>query len=106
MKEIEVNVAYRWFLGFSLTDINLQHIMNWNKYKRRCFVMANAGLSVTKIASPNPVGIGQPLTYTITARNNGPDTATSVAMKDTIPSGVCISDITVTQGSYCYENGS
>lgn len=67
--------------------------------------MANADLSVTKIASPNPVGIGQPLTYTITARNNGPDTATSVAMKDTIPSGVCISDITVTQGSYCYENG-
>lgn len=67
--------------------------------------MANADLSVTKTASPSPVGVGQPLTYTIVVRNNGPDTATSVAAKNTIPSGVCISDITVTQGSYCYENG-
>ena len=68
--------------------------------------MAIADLSVTKTPSPNPVGVGQPLTYIIVVRNNGPDTATAVEMKDTISAGVCISDITVTQGSYCYENGT
>lgn len=68
--------------------------------------MAIADLSINKTPSQNPVGIGQPLTYTIVVRNNGPDTATAVEMKDTISSGVCISDITVTQGSYCYESGT
>lgn len=67
--------------------------------------MAVADLYVTKGASQDPVGVGQPLTYTITVGNLGPDAANSVGLTDSIPVGVCISDITVSQGSYCYENG-
>lgn len=67
--------------------------------------MASFDLSVNKTGTPNPAGIGQPIIYTIVARNNGPDTATGVTLTDTIPAGVCLKDITVQQGSYCYENG-
>lgn len=50
--------------------------------------MAVADLYVTKEASPDPVGVGQPLTYTITVGNLGPDAATSVGLTDSIPAGV------------------
>ena len=69
--------------------------------------MAEADLSVTKTGSPNPVNVGEPLVYTIIVRNNGPDDATSVVMEDTIPTGVCISEITIDEqfGTYCYYDG-
>jgi len=50
-------------------------------------VEGSADLSVTKVASPNPVIAGNPLTYTITVRNDGPSTATGVQITDTIPAG-------------------
>jgi uncharacterized repeat protein (TIGR01451 family) len=39
-------------------------------------------LSVTKSGSPNPVPVGQDLTYTIVVRNAGPGTATTVVFFD------------------------
>lgn len=68
--------------------------------------MAVADLSVVKTSSPNPGGIGQPLYYTIIVSNHGPETATSVMLEDTIPTGVCLTDITIEQGTYSYENGT
>ncbi|HET9945183.1 MAG TPA: DUF11 domain-containing protein, partial [Actinomycetes bacterium] len=50
-------------------------------------VEGSADLSVTKVASPSPVIAGNPLTYTITVRNDGPSTATGVQITDTIPAG-------------------
>lgn len=44
-------------------------------------------LLVTKSA-PEYGGVGSPLTYTITVRNQGPFTATNVTLVDTLPSGV------------------
>ena len=45
---------------------------------------AHTDFSVTQTASPNPVTAGNQLTYTITATNNGPSTA-SVAINDLLP---------------------
>jgi uncharacterized repeat protein (TIGR01451 family) len=42
-----------------------------------------ADLSVTKTAAPQPVHIGQKLTYTIPVTNNGPDSATGITLTDT-----------------------
>jgi uncharacterized repeat protein (TIGR01451 family) len=50
-------------------------------------VEGSADLLVTKVASPSPVTAGNPLTYTITVRNDGPSTATGVQITDTIPAG-------------------
>ncbi len=46
---------------------------------------SHADLSITKSGSPNPVTIGQNLTYTITITNTGPDPATNVILTDTLP---------------------
>lgn len=48
-------------------------------------VNTSADLSVTKSASPTPAVTGQLLTYTVTVRNAGPDTAQSVIATDPLP---------------------
>lgn len=60
---------------------------------------ASADLSVTKTASPNPGQVGVPLSYRITATNNGPAVATNVRISDTLPSGVTFVSVTATQGN-------
>jgi uncharacterized repeat protein (TIGR01451 family) len=47
-----------------------------------------ANLGVTKTDSPDPVTVGQTLTYTITVSNGGPAAATNVTMVDTLPASV------------------
>jgi|GEM_PF-759971 len=51
-------------------------------------VQGIADLSVTKSDNPDPVMAGSDLTYTITVTNNGPNTATTVTLTDTLPTGV------------------
>ncbi len=51
-------------------------------------VLAQADLSITKTASPEPVMVGQDLTYTIVVANDGPQDATGVTVVDTLPEGV------------------
>jgi len=49
---------------------------------------AQADLEISKADSPDPVTVGDNLTYTITVTNGGPDAATNVVVTDTLPSGV------------------
>jgi len=56
-------------------------------------------LSVTKTDSPDPVHIGQNLTYTITVRNNGPNTATGVTLTDQLPKNAGYGSASTTQGT-------
>ena len=50
-------------------------------------VQAKADLSVEVAASPNPVTVGNELTYTMTVRNNGPCDATGVMLSHLLSSG-------------------
>jgi len=47
-----------------------------------------ADLSMAKADSPDPVAASGTLMYTLTAKNDGPDTAKNVQVTDTLPSGV------------------
>jgi uncharacterized repeat protein (TIGR01451 family) len=44
-----------------------------------------ADIRVSKLGSPNPVQVGEPLTYTILVNNDGPATATNVTVVDVLP---------------------
>ena len=51
-------------------------------------VVPAADLSVTKSDAPDPVLVGNVLTYTLTVTNNGPSVATEVTLTDTLPQEV------------------
>jgi len=63
-----------------------------------CLDLTAADLSITKTDSPDPVTTGADVTYTIVVTNNGPATAQSVAVADSLPG-------TVTFGS-CSSSGT
>ena len=65
-----------------------------------------ADLSVTKTDSPDPVLVGGTLTYNLTAHNNGPSAATSVALTDNLPAGVTYQTATPSQGSCSQATGT
>ena len=61
-------------------------------------VTAVADLSVSLNGDKSPVLVGQNLTYTVTASNAGPSTATGVTLKDTLPAGVAFVSATSSTG--------
>jgi uncharacterized repeat protein (TIGR01451 family) len=63
------------------------------------FVTTTGDLSITKTDSPDPVQVGNNLTYSITVNNNGPEAATGVQVTDTLPAGVDLVSATPDQGS-------
>ncbi len=60
-------------------------------------------LSVTKTDSPDPVNVGDDLTYVINVTNHGPE-STDVTLTDTLPPQVTFVSATPSQGS-CNEAG-
>jgi uncharacterized repeat protein (TIGR01451 family) len=64
----------------------------------------DADVSLAKADSPDPVRVGEPLTYTLTLTNNGPADATDVTLTDTLPAGVTFGSATPSKGS-CPESG-
>src|SRR5439155_2185587 len=58
-----------------------------------------ADLAVTKTDSPDPVHIGQNLTYTVKVTNNGPDAATGVTATDLLPKNAGFGSTSTTQGT-------
>jgi uncharacterized repeat protein (TIGR01451 family) len=50
-------------------------------------VFDSADLSITTSETPNPVRIGEPLTYTLSVANDGPTPATTLTVTNTLPPG-------------------
>ncbi len=66
----------------------------------------SAVLTVTKTDNTTVVAAGGTLTYVISIRNDGPSTATNVAVTDTLPTGVTFSSGTSTNGGTVTPSGS
>ncbi|HEY5197091.1 MAG TPA: DUF11 domain-containing protein [Solirubrobacteraceae bacterium] len=64
----------------------------------------SADLSVTLTGAPNPVIVGQPLTYTLVVGNAGPAAATGITATEALPAGVTFVSASSTQGS-CAQSG-
>jgi uncharacterized repeat protein (TIGR01451 family) len=56
-------------------------------------------LSIVKADRPDPVFVGSRLTYTLTVRNAGPDTATNVRVADALPVATNFVAVTSSQGT-------
>jgi len=67
-------------------------------------VKTSADLSVTKSDSPDPVVVGETLTYTLNVTNAGPSNAINVSVSDTLPSGVTYNAV-AGSGWNCSESG-
>lgn len=65
----------------------------------------NADLVVRQDGVPDPVAIGERLTYLLTVSNNGPAVATGVVSTATLPAEVLFESVATTQGSCSQENG-
>lgn len=65
----------------------------------------NVSLKVTKEDSPDPVRLGEKLTYRIQVTNNGSDTASEVILTDTLPQGVDFISASSNQGTCSESNG-
>ena len=64
-----------------------------------------AEVQLIKTASNIKPHVGQIFTFTLTAINNGPDTATGVQIADLIPDGLIFNGYTVSQGTYDPNTG-
>jgi len=58
-----------------------------------------ADLSVQISATPEPVSVAQQLTYTVQVINSGPQDATNVTLKNTLPSGMSFVSANISQSS-------
>lgn len=62
-------------------------------------------LAVTNVDSADPLLAGQPLTYTVTVTNHGPDDAPGVTLTDQLPGGMAYGAPSASQGT-CTRVGS
>jgi len=63
----------------------------------------SADVGIVKTDSPDPVGVGQLITYRLTVTNNGPAIATNVTVSDPLPSTVDLVSVNPSIGS-CVNN--
>ena len=61
-----------------------------------------ADLSIAKNASATAVTVGQQFHYTITVKNNGPDSATDVIITDDVPASLCLNAVAISPDTGCY----
>jgi uncharacterized repeat protein (TIGR01451 family) len=69
-----------------------------NTLTRTTTVSTGADLAVRQEAMPDPVSVGEALTYLATVTNQGPGTATGVALTQALPAGVTVRSVTSSQG--------
>jgi len=58
----------------------------------------SADVSVTKTDSPDPVVVGNNITYTITVSNGGPSDAQSLSLSDAVPANTTLVSVTTPSG--------
>jgi uncharacterized repeat protein (TIGR01451 family) len=62
-------------------------------------------VQIVKTATPDPVAVGDDLTYTLTVTNNGPNDAVDVVVTDTLQAGVTWVSTVPSQGSCSVPSG-
>jgi uncharacterized repeat protein (TIGR01451 family) len=106
-RDLTVNAIHIYFTNVALASSKLLNgsiIISQSRGRLSC-APPEADLVVTKTAAPDPVTVGQELTYTVDAKNNGPDAATNVVVTDTLPAGANFTSAVPSQGT-CTGTGT
>ncbi len=81
----------------------------WTEYPKTITItdatiyVKDAEVALSQTTSATTVNVGDSITYTVKATNNGPDTATNILINDIIPSG--LTNVVVTPSVGSYSNG-
>jgi uncharacterized repeat protein (TIGR01451 family) len=73
---------------------------NSNNVNSDYIAVSGTDLAITKTVDDNTPDLGQNITYTLTATNNGPSNATTVIVNDLLPPEVSYQSDTASQGTY------
>ena len=65
-----------------------------------------ADVRISKSASPDPVAVGDPLTYSLVVTNDGPSDATGVQVVDALPGSMSFVSATPSQGTCSHTAGT
>ena len=84
-----------------ITDPNLTN----NSATDTTTLTTTADLKLTKTVDVPSPPVGSTLKYTVTVTNNGPSSATNVAIKDLLPASVTYTSSTPSQGTYSNSTG-
>jgi uncharacterized repeat protein (TIGR01451 family) len=74
-------------------------------YNKLVCVNSNADVRIVKSASTLAPQVGSSITFTLTASNLGPDTATNIIVNDLLSTGYTFSSATPTSGTYNQATG-
>ncbi len=101
---VSVDIAARTDAAITLvntvevTTITADRDLENNEATDTTQVIPAADLSLTKTAEPVFVYTSNPLTYTLTVENLGPEPAVGVILTDTLPAGVTYQDLDISPG--------
>ncbi|QHL88609.1 DUF11 domain-containing protein [Nibribacter ruber] len=87
------------------THTEVDNVAANNSQSTSITVSPSTDIAVTNTVSAGPYYAGQAVTYTVTAKNNGPNNATSVSITDQLPAGMTISNVSATSGTYSNSTG-
>ncbi|OLF15956.1 hypothetical protein BU204_18790 [Actinophytocola xanthii] len=91
------------FLDYRARTINRSFTFAGNEVSTQ--VLEVADLVAAKTASAATLEAGRPLTYTVSARNDGPSTATDVVLTDQLPAGTTFESAAAPAGTTCTPSG-
>jgi uncharacterized repeat protein (TIGR01451 family) len=86
-------------------DTDDPNAANDNDSEETTVIPGSCDLGVSKRAAPDPVTVGDLVSYTIDVQNDGPGTAAGVVLTDDLPSGLAYVSATAEQGSCSESSG-
>src|SRR5438093_1660609 len=87
-------------VGGSVVDFNPAN----NTAVASTFIQANADLAIAMVTTPSVATVNNPLTYTLSVNNRGPNDANGVLVTNSLPPGLVFLGFNASQG-VCSESG-